>query len=252
MEKNIADQIITEYIEKIFGFAISKTRDTNRATELASRITYDVYTSLLKASDVKNINGYIYRIASNVYARFVDEKVRGRYIALDNVNIPAAYDFTIDIENDEIYRNLRKRVSYLGKIQREIIVMYYFERLKQNEIATQLNLPLGTVKWHLYEAKNQLKGGIKMNAYSTIRPVQFNGMWSSGNPSPDGRGTEFYLDKLIAQNIAYAAYWKPKTITEIALAQLVAEKILKPLSDSQKTSVNTIMFCDMLPKVESD
>jgi len=219
MDKICANEIITQYIEKIFGFALSKTLNTDRAQELASRITFDVYTSLLKADQVHNIDGYVYRIAHNVYARFVDEDVRGRYISLDNMRVRVEGDFTQDIENNEVYRQLRQRVSYLGKIQREVVVMHYFDRLKQNEIAKRLNLPTGTVKWHLHEARNQLKGGIqKMNTTNlNLKPIRFISMGTNGHNMP-GKGTDYYLSKLIAQNIAYAAYHQPKTITEIAEA----------------------------------
>jgi len=221
VDKNQADGIIAEYMQKIFGFALTKTLDTHKAEELASRITFDVYTSLLKTGDIQNISGYIYRVASNVYARFVDEEVRGRYISLDEVRIPCENDFTIDFEKDETYIRLRKEISYLGRIQREIIVMHYFQRLKQYEIAERLNIPLGTVKWHLHDARNQLKN--KLEGINTmcekinlgIKPVKMNfGM--SGRTGTNNENTEYYFKKLISQNIAYAAYHEPKTITEIA------------------------------------
>ena len=66
MDKEQVDKIIAGYMEKIFGFALSKTMNTDKAEELASRITFDVYTSLLKADNVYNVNGYIYRVASIV------------------------------------------------------------------------------------------------------------------------------------------------------------------------------------------
>ena len=161
MDKAYADRIITEYMQKIFGFALSKLMNTNKAEELASRITFDVYTSLLKADSVQNIDGYIYRVASNVYARFVDEEARGRYIALDEAGIICEHDFTLDFEKNEDYIRLRREVSYLGRTQREIIVMYYFDRLKQNEIAERLSIPLGTVKWHLHDARKQIKNKLE-------------------------------------------------------------------------------------------
>ena len=88
MDKKQADNIITGYIEKIFGFAISKTTDVDKAEELASRITLDVYISLLKADNVYNIDGYIYRIAHNVYARFVNEEVKDRHISFNDTELP--------------------------------------------------------------------------------------------------------------------------------------------------------------------
>ncbi|MCL1858414.1 MAG: sigma-70 family RNA polymerase sigma factor [Oscillospiraceae bacterium] len=221
MDKKYVDEIIAGYMQKIFGFALSKTINTDKAEELASRITFDVYTSLLKAGEVYNINGYIYRVASNVYARFVNEKIKGRYISLDEVNIPCENDFTIDFEKNEDYIRLRKEISYLGKIQREIIVMHYFQKLKLYEIAERLNIPLGTVKWHLHDARNQLKNKLEdINKMSErinlgMNPVKIDfGM--SGNPGPENKNTSYYLSKLISQNVVYAAYYEPKTITEIA------------------------------------
>ena len=218
MDKSYADKIAAEYMEKIFGFALSKTMNTDRAEELASRIIFDVYISLLKSGEINNINGYIYRVASNVYARFIDEEVRGRHISLDEVRIPCETDFTDGFEKDETYILLRKKISYLCRIQREIIVMYYFQRLKQYEIAERLDIPLGTVKWHLHDARNQIKEGMnRMNEKGTlgIKPIRLD-MGMSGHCSPNGKGPWDYLDKLISQNIAYAAYHEPKTITEIA------------------------------------
>ena len=221
MDKKYADKIVTEYMQKIFGFALSKLMNTDKAEELASRIIFDVYISLLKTDSVQNIDGYIYRVASNVYARFVDEEARGRYIALDEAGIICEHDFTLDFEKNEDYIRLRREISYLGKTQREIIVMQYFDRLKQNEIAKRLNIPLGTVKWHLHDARKQIKNkleGKKMNENVKgtlgVKPVKLN-MGMSGN-APDGKNTSYYLAKLISQNIAYSAYHEPKTITEIA------------------------------------
>ena len=225
MDKTYADKIITEYMEKIFGFALTKTMNTDKAEELASRITFDVYTSLLKSGEVHNINGYIYRVASNVYARFVDEEVKGRRnISLDEVGMSLACetDFIADLEKDETYMRLRREISYLGRIQREIVVMYYFQKLKQNQIAERLNIPLGTVKWHLHDARSQIKEGMnkmdKMREKGTLgmNPIKFSWMGMSGNSGPEDKNTAYYLKKLISQNIAYAAYHEPKTITEIA------------------------------------
>ncbi|MDR0443535.1 MAG: sigma-70 family RNA polymerase sigma factor [Treponema sp.] len=218
MDKQIVDKITAKYMEKIFGFALTKTMNTEKAEELASRITFDLYQSLLKCNAVENIDGYVYRVARNVYARFVDEEVRGRHLSFDEMVIPCENDFTIDFEKDETYIRLRREVSYLGKIQREIVVMHYFQKLKLFEIAQKLKISLGTVKWHLHDARNQIKEGIQMRDKGTLglMPVRFSEMGHSGRLGPDGKDTAYYLSKLISQNIAYAAYHKARTITEIA------------------------------------
>ena len=48
-----------------------------------------------------------------------------------------------------------------------------------------------------------------------IQPIQFSSMGHSGYVDNTG-DTSYFLQKRLAQNIAYAAYWEPKTIHEIA------------------------------------
>ena len=69
MDKQTADRIITEYLPKIYGFALSKARNSYEAEELASDITYEVYLSLLRDGEIYNVNAYVWRISSYVFAR---------------------------------------------------------------------------------------------------------------------------------------------------------------------------------------
>jgi RNA polymerase sigma factor (sigma-70 family) len=162
MDKQTADRIIIEYNKKLFGFALSKMSNISKAEDLASRITLEVYTSLLKRENIENVSGYIYRVAQNVYARFIDEGKRGMHLSLDEVDIPAENDFTEEIIQSETYKTLRREIAYLSKTQRDIIVLHYYDKLKLDEIAKKLNLPLGTVKWYLYDAKNSMKEGLNL------------------------------------------------------------------------------------------
>ena len=101
MKKTLADKIITEYYDKLFGFALSKISSIDKAEELASRITLEVYSSLLKSDEVVNVNGYIYRIACNVYARFIAESKGSAHLDLETVNVPVCIDFAKDIIDSE-------------------------------------------------------------------------------------------------------------------------------------------------------
>ena len=72
MDKRQADKIIVEYTDKIYGFCLGKTGNIDKAQERAANVTLEVYSSLLKADEIGNVNAYIWRISQNVYARYVD------------------------------------------------------------------------------------------------------------------------------------------------------------------------------------
>ncbi len=217
MKKSDADILISEYIKKLFGFSMSKLSKIDEAEELAAEIILQVYGSLLKQDNIGNIDGYIYRIAKNVYARYIDTKNSPNTV--DGLEfIPDSNDFTAELINSESYGILRREITYLSKIQRKIIVLYYFQSKKVREISDFLSIPENTIKWHLAGARKELK--ISMEKTRTTgslgtQPIRFCCMGHDGYPGSKGDTSDF-LAKVITQNIAYAAYHQPRTINEIA------------------------------------
>ena len=214
MEKEQADGVITEYMKKIYGFALSKTMDIDKAEELASRITFEVYKSLLKTDNIHNVNSYIYRTSQNVYNRFMIEEIN------ENQNLfkepHTIYDQ--DIKEDIVYQQIRSKISYLSNLQREIVVMHYFDKLSLKEIAEKLKIPHGTVRWHLFEAKKQLIDEFHESNVGSANSEQifFNEIKYMGYSSPLNIEIPFYFSTLLSQNIAFLSYHKAKTSIEIA------------------------------------
>lgn len=217
MNKQEANKIIAEYVKKLFGFAMSRLSKIDEAEELAAEITFQVYASLLKQDSIENLDGYVYRIARNVYARYIDDKKQ--ITAVDGLEyIPDSRDFTQEIIDSESYGILRREITYLSSQQREIIVLHYFHDKKVKEIAALLSLNENTVKWHLACSRKELRSGMeKTRTTGTLgtEPIRFVDMGHSGNPGSKGDTSDF-LAKVITQNIAYAAYHQPRTINEIA------------------------------------
>ncbi|MGL5750981.1 MAG: RNA polymerase sigma factor, partial [Paraclostridium sp.] len=122
------------------------------------------------------------------------------------------------IKNEEI-EYLKSQIAYLSKLQRQIVIMYYYQGKKQDEISTLLDIPKGTVKWHLFEAKKELKKGMEsMNnriAELKFNPIKFSYMGVNGCIGSEG-GTSKFFKSTLAQNIVYCVYKEGKTINEIA------------------------------------
>lgn len=245
MEKHKVDGLMTDYTQKLFGFALKKTRSIDEAEELAARLTLEVYAALLQADEVVNPDGYVWRVACHTFARYVGEAHRGAHRSLDDISLAAPDDFTERVANEEEYARLRQEITYLSRTQREVVRLHYFENRRLSDIAATLSLPLGTVKWHLYDAKNNLKKGL-MSVRTTgtlgLNPVEFDSMGHGGSPGPKGDTADFLRTRL-AQNVAFAAYYTPKTVNEIAeelgVSPLFIEDELAPLVE--------FGFIDQLP-----
>lgn len=216
MIKQKADAIITEYLQKIYGFAISKSFGYDEAEELCSDIVSELYRSLLAAGKIYNTDGYVWRISAHVYSKFVSSKKKHQGISIDGMDIPIHDEYFSD-EDEELLR-LRREITFLTKVRREIVYSYYYENKSIAAISSAMKLPVGTVKWHLNKARNDLKEGFVMErkiGKLGLKPIKATGFGHSGNPGANS-GPEFYLGDRLNLNIVYSVYSEPKTTDEIA------------------------------------
>lgn len=218
MEKQFADKMIEEFQTKFFGFALSKCQNTQEAEELAARITCEAYVTMRQVEEVYNWEGYLYRIASNVYAKYVQEQKKNDSKAAEALELPDTYNLEKDLLHKEELQKIRNEIAWLGKQHREIVILHYFHHKKLGEIAKQLEIPEGTVKWHLSDAKKQLKKGMEQmreKGRLGIEPIRFETKGNMGTPGKLG-DTNAFINSKLRDNIVYAAYFEPKTKLEIA------------------------------------
>ncbi len=217
MDKQKADIIITEYLPKIYGFAIKKSFSYGEAEELCSDIIGQLYPSLLKSKEIYNIEGYVWRICEHTYSKFVSSKKKHQGISIDGMNVLFEDDYGLGEAEEEVFR-LRREIAFLTQVRRKIVYSYYYENKSVPLIANETKIPEGTVKWHLSKARNELKKGFIMErkiGRLGLNPIKAIGFGHSGNPGTNG-GPEFYLKDSLNLNIVYSVYYTPKTKDEIA------------------------------------
>lgn len=135
MKKQEADKLISSCIKKLFDFAMSRLSKIDEAEE----ITLQVYESLLKQDNIDNPDGYIYRIARNVYARYIDD--RKQITAVDGFEyVPDSRDFTKEIIESE-----RKWFEYIPEVAEEI------KELSRQYVAEAEKAELIGQPEHIYE-----------------------------------------------------------------------------------------------------
>jgi len=217
MEKQQADKLIVEYLPKIYGFAMKKAFSFAEAEELTSEIVAEVYHSLLSANEIINIDGYIWRISGYVYSKFVSSKKKREGISINGMDVPDTMVVSDDDSESELDL-IRREIAFLTQTRRRIVYSFYYENKTISVIAKEMEIPEGTVKWHLNKARNDLKEGFIMErriGKLGIKPIEANGFGHSGNPGRNG-ATEHYLKNKLNLNIVYSVYYEPKTLSEIA------------------------------------
>jgi len=246
MDKQQADLTIKDYIKPLYGFALNKTGNIAEAEELAGRMTLEVYQTLLKKTEFLDLNSYVFKIAHYVWAKHVGEKVKAsNQLWIDDNEVMSKDEGFDEIIREETAGALRREIAFLSHQQREIVIKYYYGGMKISEIAAAMGLSGGTVKWHLFEAKKELRH--KMNTIRSmgnlgINPIRMSSLGHSGSPGNKGDTSDF-LATAIRQNIAFSAYHKPLTIKQIA-----EELGISPVyTEDEVEALEEYGFLDQLP-----
>lgn len=214
MTKEQAGALLAGYLKPIFGFALRRCKSIQDAEDLSQEIVMKALRSLSARDDVDDAERFIWTIAHHTLANYYRDASR-QYIGLPEETQESPAEA---IEQQETIAQLHREIAYLSRQQREILIAYYFEHRRQSEIAQRLRIPLGTVKWHLFEAKKELKRSMSMTReYGVLKfnPIRFDFCGTSGRVGTKGVNANFFRSAL-SQNIAYATLREAKTVAEIA------------------------------------
>ena len=223
MDKQSANRIIEQYFKKIYGYSIKKCFSYDEAEELCAAIGAQLWAALLKTDTLTNPDGFVWQVCEHVYSKHLRAKLKpggdGRRVSIYEADYPFQDDFSA-AEQCEEYDRLRVEIAFLTKTRREIVYLHYFERVSIAEISRRLSLPVGTVKWHLNKARDELRKDYTMErkiGKLGLNPLPLTKctFGHSGNPGSNG-GPEAYLNDMINLNIVYSVYFTPRTKEEIA------------------------------------
>ena len=215
MTPDKAGEILSTYLEPVYGFALKRCKSREDAEDLSQEIMLRAYRALTTRGDIGDPARFVWTIAHNLLCNYYRDSAKYSVgLPLDEVSEPEDEEVGFD---DETLSRLRQEISYLSRLRREIVIAYYFERRSQNEISRELGIPVGTVKWHLFGARNELKRGMDMTRDSSelrFNPIKFHSF--SINGSIGTRPPEDYLRGAIEQNICYCVRDTARTVGEIA------------------------------------
>ena len=221
MNRTDAERITEEYLKALYGFALKRCRTPEDAEDLTQEIVAKLFSALTVKDDIVNIPAFIWRLAHNQLVNYY--RVRSASfigVPVEDYADTLASDENVegDILRRETESRLHHEIARLSRLQRQIVVAYYYRNKRQREIADELGIPEGTVKWHLFEAKKELRKGMeemRNNGELKFNPIKLCMIGTNGSPGTMGSNQNF-LRSALAQNIAYCVKWDWKTVNEIA------------------------------------
>jgi len=159
--------LVNEHQRYIYNLALRVLKDENEALDFTQETFVRAWTALPNFRGQSQFRTWLYRIVTNLCYNRLPNLRRSLTDLGDDViyEIPET-DLSFDnpargFESRELRAHLHHAIESLDENYRLLILLRYQNELAYEEIASMLNLPLGTVKTGLFRAKEQLRHALE-------------------------------------------------------------------------------------------
>jgi RNA polymerase sigma-70 factor (ECF subfamily) len=153
--------LVDEHQRYVYNLALRVLKDENEALDLTQETFVRAWTALPNFRGQSEFRTWLYRITTNLCYNRLPNLRRSLNDLGDDVmdEIPAMNLVTPaqKAESVETRTHLYKAIDELDPHYKLLITLRYQNELSYDEIASTLNLPLGTVKTGIFRAKEQLR-----------------------------------------------------------------------------------------------
>jgi RNA polymerase sigma-70 factor (ECF subfamily) len=147
-------ELVDRYKNLVYGMVWRMLSDRSQTDDLAQEVFLKVYRGLPYFRGDARLSTWIFRIVSNVCSQ-----ARSRRTAEVPGAVPAREPGASDVAfaELELRDRLDKAIAQLPENYRLLIAAHYLEGVQYEALAEALDIPVGTVKTHLYRAKRRLR-----------------------------------------------------------------------------------------------
>ena len=145
MPSNDFEQIVSQYYEALYRFALSLTRREDDARDLTQQTFYIWATKGHQLRDHSKVKSWLF---TSLHREFLN--IRKRAVRFPHVELSDATEDLPAISPDVVNTiDAARLLEFLGRVQepyRAAVSLFYLEEYSYKEIAAILEIPLGTVR----------------------------------------------------------------------------------------------------------
>jgi RNA polymerase sigma-70 factor, ECF subfamily len=151
-------QLVQRYQRRVFNLVYRMLQQYEEATETTQETFLAAWQGLPAFRGDARFATWLYRIAYNCSLKQLEQRKRDKAL---QVALEAEQDNTklTDTEMDVRDRQalVREHLSHLPAKYRIVLILRHLQDMTYEEMAEILTMPIGTIKTHLFRARNLLK-----------------------------------------------------------------------------------------------
>lgn len=220
-KQKLPKQLDDVLLDKLYGFCYARTNNVYEAQELCSDIIFALIKTSCSDGEITDLYPFIWKVARNVYADFSTKRKRHTdmfYGGNADEVLQSVADKEKENDNSELLVSVYRRIAFLTKVYREVMIGYYIDGLSVTEIATQQHTSENTVRQRLFTARQKIKSEVEEMTEIYNKPVALDKpnfvIWGTGTPAwGDPRSV---CTRTFSEHILWLCRKKPSSASEIA------------------------------------
>lgn len=162
-ERYCQEQLYRRYFERMMRMCMRYTSDREVAMEIVNTGFLRVFKKLDTFAFKGSLEGWIRRLVFHSLSDYFKKNAKSvHFLDIEDRDAPIRED----AYNNLYLEDLLQLVELLPKATKEVFYLYAIEGYTHVEIAKQINISVGTSKWHLATARKKLKQLIRAH-YNT-------------------------------------------------------------------------------------
>jgi RNA polymerase sigma-70 factor (ECF subfamily) len=148
---------------KLVRYFVVRGAALSTAEEIGQDVLMTIYSRAESLRNKENFFGWVFKIARNQQLQYVRKhKHDVETVNLDANDLRQCARHTAGTAATEEFQQW---MAGLESVEQRVMMLRYIEELSYQEIATALDIPLGTVKWKIFSAKEKLTPLLALNRY---------------------------------------------------------------------------------------
>ena len=170
------ENAFSEYSERLFAYVYGVTGDQAEARD----ITAESFARLLSepglASPDFKVKSWLFKVATNLSRNFITRFLK-RILTFPDFIIDtmcaSKSDVPEEVVRNEEFAELTASLRKLGKNDREILFLKYYEQMSYEDISEVTGVPAGTVASRLSRAIERLSNELKKAGTTSLKKEEF-------------------------------------------------------------------------------
>lgn len=152
------DRLVRLHLGAAYAVALGVTGDPDDAQDVVQDAFANVLGRLAECRNPATFSGWLIQIVRNTARNRVRYRRVRAAAPLDEARAARTGDDpSRDAEREELRRRLIDALPELSPVQREVLLLHDLEGWKHREIAEAMEIPDGTVRYHLFQARRRMR-----------------------------------------------------------------------------------------------